>query len=35
MRNKASLEFKNQAGQYDVATLSNFEIADLRQETAG
>ena len=25
MRNKASLEFKNQAGQYDVATLSNFE----------
>ena len=26
MRAKASLEFKNQAGQYDVATLSNFEI---------
>ena len=26
MRNKAALEFKNQAGQYDVATLSNFEI---------
>src|SRR6476620_3213836 len=26
MRNKASLEFKNQAGQYDVSTLSNFEI---------
>ena len=26
MRNKASLEFKNQAGQYDVTTLSNFEI---------
>ncbi len=25
MRNKASLDFKNQAGQYDVATLSNFE----------
>lgn len=26
MRNKASLEFKNQAGQYDVTTLSNFEV---------
>jgi len=26
MRNKAALEFKNQAGQYDVTTLSNFEI---------
>jgi sorbitol/mannitol transport system substrate-binding protein len=26
MRAKADLEFKNQAGQYDVATLSNFEI---------
>ena len=26
MRAKASLEFKNQANQYDVATLSNFEI---------
>ncbi len=26
MRAKASLEFKSQAGQYDVATLSNFEI---------
>ena len=26
MRAKASLEFKNQAGQYDVATLSNYEI---------
>src|SRR6478609_1076751 len=26
MRNKAAMEFKNQAGQYDVATLSNFEI---------
>ncbi|GGM03486.1 sugar ABC transporter substrate-binding protein [Nakamurella endophytica] len=26
MRDKASLEFKNQSGQYDVATLSNFEI---------
>ena len=26
MRDKVSLEFKNQAGQYDVATLSNFEI---------
>ncbi len=26
MRDKASIEFKNQAGQYDVATLSNFEI---------
>ena len=26
MRNKASLEFKNQAGQYDLATLSNFEV---------
>lgn len=25
MRNKAALDFKNQAGQYDVATLSNFE----------
>lgn len=26
MRDKASQEFTNQAGQYDVATLSNFEI---------
>jgi len=26
MRNKASLEFKNQAGQYDITTLSNFEV---------
>nr|WP_322097284.1 sugar ABC transporter substrate-binding protein [Nakamurella alba] len=26
MRAKADIEFKNQAGQYDVATLSNFEI---------
>ena len=26
MRNKASLDFKNQAGQYDVTTLSNFEV---------
>src|SRR5215475_2744842 len=26
LRNKASLEFASQAGQYDVATLSNFEI---------
>ena len=26
MRAKADLEFKNQAGQYDVATVSNFEI---------
>ena len=26
MRDKASQEFSNQAGQYDVATLSNFEI---------
>jgi sorbitol/mannitol transport system substrate-binding protein len=26
MRAKAAIEFKNQAGQYDVATLSNFEI---------
>ena len=26
MRNKAALEFKNQAGQYDVTSLSNFEI---------
>jgi sorbitol/mannitol transport system substrate-binding protein len=26
MRDKASLEFKNQSGQYDIATLSNFEI---------
>lgn len=26
MRNKASQEFSSQAGQYDVATLSNFEI---------
>ena len=26
MRKKATLEFTNQAGQYDVATLSNFEI---------
>lgn len=25
-RDKASLDFKNQAGQYDVATLSNFEV---------
>lgn len=25
-RNKASMDFKNQAGQYDVATLSNFEV---------
>ncbi len=27
MRNKASLEFKNQAGQYDVSTLSNVEAS--------
>lgn len=26
MRKKATLEFTNQSGQYDVATLSNFEI---------
>ncbi len=26
MRNKASLDFKNQAGAYDVTTLSNFEV---------
>src|SRR6266498_425012 len=26
IRDKASQEFSNQAGQYDVATLSNFEI---------
>jgi sorbitol/mannitol transport system substrate-binding protein len=26
LRDKASLEFASQAGQYDVATLSNFEI---------
>ena len=47
MRNKAALEFKNQAGQYDVTTLSNFEIpiyakndwltplSDYRQERSG
>ncbi|MDQ2847745.1 MAG: sugar ABC transporter substrate-binding protein [Actinomycetota bacterium] len=31
MRNKASLEFKNQAGQYDVTTLSNFEVPTYAQ----